>query len=173
MAMIGQIVVRMGADTRPLLSGLNSGGDAISRFASRANGIAGGAGMGAAALAGGVAGLASAGVSAAIGFATKAGGAILGAIDSASHLNETISKTGAIMGDAAGPVLAFADDMAAKFGLTKREVLDAAAGFGGLGDGLGKLGGTTCRSSRSSSPSSPRTSNLSRTPTRSARRPRP
>src|SRR5215207_4860071 len=115
MALIGQIVIRMGADTRPLLAGLNRGGDAISRFASHANGIAGGAGMGAAALAGGVAGLASAGMGAALGFASSAGGAILGAIDSASHLNETISKTHAILGDAAGPVVEFAGTMASEF----------------------------------------------------------
>src|SRR5436305_15084601 len=79
-ALIGQIVIRMGADTRPLISGLNRGQDAVSRFVSQANGMAGGAGMGAAALAGGVAGLASAGGGAALGLATKAGSAIIRAM---------------------------------------------------------------------------------------------
>jgi phage-related protein len=62
-------------------------------------------------------------------------------IKGASDLNETLSKTNGILGSAAPAVTAFADQMASKFGLVKRETLDAAAGFAGLGKGLGKLDG--------------------------------
>jgi hypothetical protein len=74
--------------------------------------------------------------------ATLAGGAFLiKAVKAASDLNETLSKVDVILGDASPAVKAFADDMAKKFGLVKRDTLDAAAAFGGLGKGLGGLAG--------------------------------
>lgn len=62
-------------------------------------------------------------------------------IAGATNLNETISKTDAVLDDASGGVKKFADEMASKFGLVKGEVLDVASGIGGLGKGLGGLSG--------------------------------
>jgi hypothetical protein len=64
-----------------------------------------------------------------------------GGIVGASNLNETLSKTDAVLGDASTGVKKFADDMASKFGLVKSETLDIASGIGGLGKGLGGLSG--------------------------------
>lgn len=79
------------------------------------------------------------------GLAQRAGGALVGfftsSIGAASDLNETLSKTRAVLGDASGGVERFADDMASRFGLVKRETLDAAAGFGGMAKGIGNLSG--------------------------------
>jgi hypothetical protein len=71
----------------------------------------------------------------------KAVGFFKDAIKGASDLNETLSKTDAILGNASPAVKKFADDMASQFGLVKRETLDAASGFAGLGKGLGGLAG--------------------------------
>jgi hypothetical protein len=60
---------------------------------------------------------------------------------SASNLNETLSKTDAVLGSASTGVKKFADEMTSKFGLIKGEVLDVASGIGGLGKGLGGLRG--------------------------------
>jgi hypothetical protein len=62
-------------------------------------------------------------------------------IQSASSLNETISKTKQVLGDASPMVEQFADGMAYKFGLVKGVTLDVASGFGGLARGLGHLQG--------------------------------
>ena len=62
-------------------------------------------------------------------------------IKEASSLNETLSKTDAVMGEASAATKTFASDMANRFGLVKRETLDAATGFAGLGKGLGGLKG--------------------------------
>lgn len=82
----------------------------------------------------GIVGVVFKGVQAGVGFFEDG-------ISSASNLNETLSKTRAILGDASAPVEAFADDMGTKFGLIKKDVLDAASSFGGLGKGLGNLKG--------------------------------
>jgi hypothetical protein len=46
-----------------------------------------------------------------------------------------------VLGPAAEPIKAFADDMAAKFGLVKKETIDTASGFAALGKGVGNLSG--------------------------------
>ena len=56
----------------------------------------------------------------------------------ASDLNETVSKTGQVFGNSAGRVADYADEMAAKFGLVKTEVLDAASSFGLIATGMGQ-----------------------------------
>lgn len=73
--------------------------------------------------------------------AYKFGGFFIEGIKGASDLNETLSKTDVILGESAGPVKAFADQMAKDFGLVKRETLDAASSFGGLAQSVGKLKG--------------------------------
>lgn len=74
------------------------------------------------------------------------GGAIAGAaatkfvIDAtraAGDLNETLSKVGVVFGESAGKVTGFADEMASKFGLVKREMMDAASAFGLVLQGSG------------------------------------
>lgn len=64
-----------------------------------------------------------------------------GGIKGASDLNETLSKTDVVLGDASTGVKKFADDLASRFGAVKRETLDVASGIGGLGKGLGGLSG--------------------------------
>lgn len=73
--------------------------------------------------------------------ATKAVGGILAAAKASSDLGETTSKTEAILGDAADAVKEFADEYADRFGAVKKETLDAASAFGGLGKGLAQLKG--------------------------------
>ena len=75
------------------------------------------------------------------GLAYKAVGFFSDGIKGASSLNETLSKTDAILGDASPAVKQFADEMAARFGLVNGQTLDAAASFAGLGKTLGKLSG--------------------------------
>jgi hypothetical protein len=62
-------------------------------------------------------------------------------IKGATDLNETISKTDAVLGSASGAVKAFADEMNSKFGFVKADTLDLASGIGGLAKGLGGLRG--------------------------------
>jgi len=71
----------------------------------------------------------------AVAFAAKS------VIDSASDLNETISKTGEIFGAGAKDIEAFADVASKNLGLSKKSALDAASTFailGRLGDLTGK-----------------------------------
>lgn len=60
------------------------------------------------------------------------------AFTGASDLNETLSKTGVIFGESAGAVTAQADDLAKRFGMARRETLDAAANFGIMAKAAGK-----------------------------------
>jgi hypothetical protein len=62
---------------------------------------------------------------------------LMSATESAGDLNETLSKVGVVFGGSAGTVIGFADDMAEKFGLVKREMLDAASSFGLVLQGSG------------------------------------
>ena len=65
----------------------------------------------------------------------------------AAGLNETVSKSNAVFGAAAGSVEGYADGVAAKFGLVKKDTLDVAAGFGGLYKGLGDQSGAALATS--------------------------
>ena len=62
------------------------------------------------------------------------------AVQAASDLNETVSKTGVIFGEAGSEVLAFANDAATSLGQTKQQALDAAATFGTFGKAAGLSG---------------------------------
>jgi hypothetical protein len=75
------------------------------------------------------------------GLAYKAVDFIKTGIAGASDLNETLSKTDAVLGDASAAVKVFADDLSGKFGISKQETLDVASGIGGLGKSLGGLKG--------------------------------
>jgi len=61
-------------------------------------------------------------------------------IDAASDLNETISKTEQIFGDASKEVIAFAENAAEKLGQSKTQAMDAASTFAGFGKSAGKTG---------------------------------
>ena len=56
----------------------------------------------------------------------------------ASDLNETVSKVGVTFGDSAKIVEGAADDMAKKFGVPKREMMDAVSIFGLMAKGAGQ-----------------------------------
>ena len=66
--------------------------------------------------------------------------AAIPAIKAASDLNETVSKTGVIFGDAAKEVLAFGETTAKTLGISKTAALDAAATFGVFGKAAGLTG---------------------------------
>jgi DNA-binding Lrp family transcriptional regulator len=61
-------------------------------------------------------------------------------IDAASDLNETISKTEQIFGDASKEVIAFAENAAAKLGQSKTQAMDAASTFATFGKSAGLSG---------------------------------
>lgn len=66
----------------------------------------------------------------------KLANAVGDAAKSAGDLNETLSKTNVVFGDASGAVVKFADDMHAKFGSVKNDVLGAAADIGIVGKAI-------------------------------------
>lgn len=68
------------------------------------------------------------------------GAAAYSVVQSASDLNESISKTGVIFESGAKDIEAFADTAAKELGLSKRAALDAAANFAILGRGAGLTG---------------------------------
>jgi ABC-type transporter Mla subunit MlaD len=73
------------------------------------------------------------------------GAASFVAVQKASDLNETITKSNVIFGDAARTVQAFADTAARSLGQTRQEAIDAAATFGTFGKvrRIGRIG--TCK----------------------------
>jgi hypothetical protein len=77
---------------------------------------------------------------AATGIGIALGAASLKAISAASDLDESISATKQIFGDASDAVLKFADDAALAFGQSKQEALDGALVFGTFGKAAGLAG---------------------------------
>jgi hypothetical protein len=77
---------------------------------------------------------------AATGIGIALGAASLKAISAASDLDESISATRQIFGDASNAVLKFADDAALAFGQSKQEALDGALTFGTFGKAAGLAG---------------------------------
>ena len=61
-------------------------------------------------------------------------------IDAASDLNETVSKSQQIFGDASKAVEDFASNSAKQFGQSKQQAIDAAASFGVFGKAAGLTG---------------------------------
>lgn len=61
-------------------------------------------------------------------------------VNAASDLNEVMSKTGVIFGDAAKQVQAFGDTTAKAMGISKTEALNAASTFGTFGKAAGLTG---------------------------------
>jgi len=59
------------------------------------------------------------------------------AAKSAGDLNETLSKTEVVFGDASSAVVKFADDMQATYGSARTEVLNAASDLGLVGKAIG------------------------------------
>ena len=114
---LAELFVSITGDDRPLSKTLAGVQAALGRIGSKAALLAGGAAMA------GVAGL---------GY-----GLVKGTM-AASDLNETLSKTKAILGDAADAVISEADRMAEKFGTARREYLDSAASFAAVFKGVGK-----------------------------------
>ena len=120
MALIGQIAISMGVNTAPLKTGLAKSSAMITQFEARV--ISSGAAL--KALFAGAA-------------AYGAASAIKGLISAASDLNETISKTQVVFGEAAAGVIAVADDMAKAFGVSKNEFLSGASVLGSIFKGAG------------------------------------
>lgn len=110
MARKGTLEIQIVGDAGPLQKTLGGLGGKVKRFAKVA---------------------AAAGATAAAGFGIKA-------LKSASDLNETLSKTNVIFGDATDHVTGFADELADKFGLVKNETLEASARFGQYAQAAGK-----------------------------------
>jgi hypothetical protein len=85
--------------------------------------------------------MAGLGMGAGIGGVMAIGLGLGKAVDGASHLAESLSKVDAIFGASSGIVKGQADDLAARFGLVKKEVLDTNSSLAGLGSGLGGMRG--------------------------------
>jgi hypothetical protein len=77
---------------------------------------------------------------AAAGIGIAIGAASIKAISAASDLDEAVSATNQIFGDAADAVLKFADGAAEAFGQSKQEALDGALVFGTFGKAAGLAG---------------------------------
>ena len=75
------------------------------------------------------------------GLAFKGVEYLKGGVVAASGFTETLNKTNAVLGQAAGGVIAYADTMADRFGMVKQETLDVASGFGGLYKSIGGQSG--------------------------------
>lgn len=73
--------------------------------------------------------------------------AMMGSVDAASDLNETVNKSQAIFGAQAGAVEKWSDSAATSFGLSKGEALDYASS---LGDMFTQLGNTGAQSAKMS-----------------------
>jgi phage-related protein len=83
------------------------------------------------------------GKKAALGFAAFTAGAVVigkDLVNAASDLNENLSKTEVVFGDAADAVIAFADKAADSFGQSKNQALQAAGSFGVFGKAAGLTG---------------------------------
>jgi hypothetical protein len=115
MAIIGSIIIRLGADMKGFQKGLDSATARISRFANSTTAMFSGM-------------IAGAGV----------GSAIMKGVSAASELNETLSKTGIIFGKSADTIIAQSETMAEKFGVSKNEYINAATSFGAVFKGLGR-----------------------------------
>lgn len=120
MALIGKIAIAMAVDTKKLGAGLKTAQGMVGSFQAKIEQSGG-------ALKALLAGAA----------AYKAAEGIKSMVLTASDLNENMSKTQAIFGSGAKTVVAAADEMAAAFGTSKNEFLDAAGRMGGLFKGAG------------------------------------
>lgn len=123
MGKLGEAVVEVRADTRQLDAGLAGGESKAKAFVGKTNAILGGLG--------------------ALAVGAAAGGAaafLADAAKKASDLGETISKVETVFGNDSKLITAAADDMAERFGLVKRETIDAATAFGLMGSAAGLTG---------------------------------
>ena len=114
------------ADVAGLSKGLNQGASEVQGFGSKIADFGKKAAIAFAAVA-----------AAATAFAVKFG---KDAINAASDLSETISKTGVLFGDSAKEVEAFAATAAGALGQSKQQALDAAATFATFGKSAGLAG---------------------------------
>lgn len=126
----GGAYVSIGTDTLPLVRGLNQAEARVKAFAATVGKIGGSFKN----LGSTVSGLGQR--FAAIGAAASV--PLLGAVKSAADLNETLSKTKTVLGDSAQTIIGQADMMAERFGVAKREYIDAATAFASVFKGLGK-----------------------------------
>lgn len=69
------------------------------------------------------------------------GKGLMDSMKSAGDLNESISKTDVVFGDASSSVVAFARQMREQFGSAEASILDAAAGIGLIGKAAGQSQG--------------------------------
>ena len=135
---LAELFVSIGANTNGLQSGLAGVRQQLTGLSQQLSGFGGGGGglmkgLGDAVTGGGAAG--SLGPIAAMTVAL-----VIGAkhcVEAWASLNEAVSKTEQIFGSASNVVIGKADEMAKKFGLSKRAALDAAGGFGEIIQGAG------------------------------------
>lgn len=99
---LAEAFVEIGADDRRLPGGLSAAMGRIRGFAAEASSLIGRA----------------------------LGQSLVRGVAGAGNLNESLSKTEVVFGRASDKILGFADNMVAKFGSARREILDAASGFG-------------------------------------------
>lgn len=114
------------ADVADLLKGLNTGEKELSSFGDKMADFGKKAAVALAAAA-----------TAAAAFAVKFG---KDAINAASDLNETISKTNVLFGDASEAIIEFAQTSASSLGQSTQQALDAAATFATFGKSAGLAG---------------------------------
>jgi hypothetical protein len=115
---LAEAYVDIGANLKPMQQGLGRARSMLTSFASSGVSV----GLGALGIGGGIAGL---------------GAGLLAAAKSASALGESLSKVQVTFGPSSKAVIAQADEMAKKFGVVRKESLDAAAGFGLMGQAAG------------------------------------
>ena len=70
-----------------------------------------------------------------------------GATDKAADLAESVAKVGETFGSSASQVETYVDQLAARFGIVKREALEAASSFGLMLQGMGMSEGESARAS--------------------------
>lgn len=124
MALIGNIVVGMQAQTGRFDADMKKAGATVAVFEGQVQKT--GAAIGKYLALG--AGLVGAGITA----------GIIKAASAASDLKEQLAKAGVVFADQAGQVEKAADEMAARFGIPKREFLDGANSIGLLGEAAGQ-----------------------------------
>lgn len=133
MATLASLLVRLGVDTRDVKGSLDKG----------TKGMEGAGKKGGKRFSKGfkkslTVGLAGAGIA---GLVAGAFGQVRQAIDAASDLNETLSKSQQVFGDSAAAVDAFARQAADSIGQSRQQALDAASTFAIFGKSAGLTGG--------------------------------
>lgn len=129
MPILGDAVVEVRPDLRPLDKGLGAAEGAVKGFVGKAN-----------------ASLATLGaVAAGAGLVGGLAYALADATNKAADLNESLSKVKTTFGRDSKAIVDSADDLAARFGLVKRESIDGATSIGLIGQAAGLTNAQSAR----------------------------